>query len=106
MEKERNIVERFYDGIISDLRKKQDDKIKAWKDKKRKAHKSQYVEVREKYRKETEKYEEKILELQEKNFEELNKYFEIKQRRVREIENQYNLKTKVTLFSAALVIVK
>jgi hypothetical protein len=106
MEKEKNIIEKFYDGIISDLRKKQEDKIRIWKDKKTKAHQSQYVEIREQYRKETEDYEEKILELQEKNFEELNSYFEIKQRRLKEIDNQYKLKIKLMLYSAALVIVK
>lgn len=106
MEKERKIIEKFYDGIISDLRKKQDEKIRIWKDKKKKAHTSQYVEVREKYRKEVEKYEEKILEIQESNFEELNDYFETKQRRVGEIENQYKLKTGLLLYSAALVIMK
>ena len=106
MEKEKHIIEKFYDGIISDLRRKQEDKIRIWKEKKAKAHNSQYVEVREQYRKETEDYEEKILELQEKNFEELNSYFEIKQRRLKEIENQYKLKTKLMLYSASLVIVK
>lgn len=106
MEKERKIIERFYDGIISDLRKKQEEKIRIWKDKKKKAYASQYVEIREKYRKEVEKYEEKILEMQESNFEELNDYFETKQRRVREIENQYKLKTGLLLYGAALVIMK
>jgi len=51
------------------------------------------------------KCKEKILELQEKNFEELTDYFQIKQRRLKEIENQYKLKTKVLLYSAALVVV-
>ena len=106
LEKEKQIIEKFYDGIIADLRKKQEDKIRIWKEKKGKAHSSQYVEVREKYRKETDKYEEKILEAQEKNFEELNNYFQIKQRRLKEIENQYKLKTKLLLYSVALVMVK
>ena len=106
LEKEKRIIEKFYDGIISDLRKKQEEKIRIWKDKKKKAHHSQYVEVREKYRKEVEKHEEKILEIQESNYEELNNYFQIKDRRIREIENQYKLKTRVLLYSAALVMVK
>ena len=106
LEKEKKIIEKFYDGIISDLRKKQEEKIRIWKEKKKKAHNSRYVEIRDKYRKEVDKYEEKILEIQEKNFEELNNYFETKQRRVREIENQYKLKTRVLLYSAALVIIK
>ena len=105
-EKERTIIEKFYDGIISDLRKKEEEKIRIWKEKKKKAHTSQYVEVREKYRKEVEKHEEKILEIQDSNFEELNDYFETKQRRVGEIENQYKLKTRLLLYSAALVIIK
>jgi hypothetical protein len=106
LEKEKAIIEKFYDGIITDLRKKQDDKIKAWKEKKQKAHSSQYVEVREKHRKDIEKYEEKIMEIQEKNFEQLNNYFQIKQRRLNELEKQYMLKTKILLYSTALVIVK
>lgn len=106
LEKEQQIIEKFYDGIIADLRKKQEERIRLWKEKKEKAHTSQYVEVREKYRKEVGKYEEKILETQEKSFEELNSYFQTKQRRLQEIENQYKLKTKVLLYSAALVILK
>lgn len=102
----KKIFEKFYDGIISDLRKKQDEKIRIWKEKKKKAHNSRYVEIRDKYRKEVDKYEEKILEIQEKNFEELNNYFQTKQRRFKEIENQYKLKIKLLLYSAALVIVK
>ena len=105
LEKEKGIIEKFYDGIIADLRKKHEEKIRIWKEKKEKAHNSLYVEVREKYRKEVDKCKEKILELQEKNFEELTDYFQIKQRRLKEIENQYKLKTKVLLYSAALVVV-
>jgi hypothetical protein len=106
LEKEKQIIEKFYDGIIADIRKKQEERIRIWKDKKEKAHTSQYVEIREKFRKETDKYEEKILEMQERNFEELNNYFQIKQKRLKEIENQYKLTTKLLLYSAALVIVK
>jgi hypothetical protein len=106
LEKEKQIIEKFYDGVIADIRKKQEERIRLWKDKKEKAHSSQYVEVREKFRKETDKYEEKILEMQERNFEELNNYFQIKQKRLKEIENQYKLTTKLLLYSAALVIVR
>ena len=106
LEKEKGIIERFYDGIIADLRKKQDDKIKAWKAKKQKAHSSQYVEIREQNRKELGRYEDKIMEIQEKNFEQLNNYFQIKQRRLKELDNQYMLKTKILLYSTALVIVE
>lgn len=106
LEKEKQIIEKFYDGIIADLRKKQEEKIRIWKEKKEKAHISKYVEIREKYRKDVADHEEKILELQEKSFEELNNYFQIKRRRLEEIENQYELKTKIFLYSAALVIVK
>jgi len=106
LEKEKHIIEKFYDGIITDLRKKQEDKMRLWKEKRRNAHISQYVEVRERYRKEADKHEESILELQEKNFEELNNYFQTKQRRLNEIENQYNLKTKLLLYSASLVLIK
>lgn len=106
LEKEKQIIEKFYDGIIADLRKKQEEKIRIWKEKKEKAHISKYVEIREKYRKDVADHEEKILELQEKNFEELNNYFQVKQRRLKEIENQYELKTKIFLYSAALIIVK
>ena len=106
LDKEKGIIEKFYDGTIADLRKKQDDKIKAWKEKKQKAHSSQYVEVREQNRKELTKYEDNIMEIQEKNFEQLNSYFQTKQRRLKELENQYMLKTKILLYSTALVIVK
>jgi hypothetical protein len=106
LEKEKAIIEKFYDGIITDLRKKQDDKIKAWKEKKQKAHSSQYVEIREQNRKELGKYEDKIMEIQEKNFEQLNNYFQIKQRRLKELENQYMLKTNILLYGTALVIVE
>ena len=106
LDKEKGIIEKFYDGIIADLRKKQEDKIKAWKEKKQKAHSSQYVEVREQNRKELTKYEDNIMEIQEKNFEQLNSYFQTKQRRLKELENQYMLKIKILLYSTALVIVE
>lgn len=106
LDKEKRIIEKFYDGIIADLRKRQEGKINIWKEKKQKAHTSQYVELREKYRKEITKYEEKIMEVQEKNFEELNNYFQIKQKRLKELENQYMLKTKILLCSTALVIIR
>ena len=106
LDKEKGIIEKFYDGTIADLRKKQEDKIKAWKEKKQNAHSSQYVEIREQYRKEVGKYEDKIMEIQENNFEEINNYFQIKHRRLMELENQYMLNTKILLYSTALVIVE
>ena len=60
----------------------------------------------EKYPKDIRKYKERVLEAQEKNFEESDNYFQIKQRWLKEIENQYKLKTKLLLYSVALVIVK
>jgi hypothetical protein len=105
LDKEKRIIELFYDGIITDLKKKQEAKEKALKTNKSKAYSSQYVEVREKHRKQIDKYDGQLEEIREKNFEELQNYFETKERRIKEIENQYKLQTKILLYSTALVIV-
>src|SRR3989344_4249996 len=48
------------------------------------------------------KYREKLLELQDKQYEELTNYFNLKERRLSEIDNQFKLNTKISLVSAAL----
>jgi hypothetical protein len=103
LDKEKNIIEKFYDGIIADLKKKQEDKKKIYQEKMEKAKNAQYVEVIEEHRKERDKYREKLLELQDKQYEELTNYFNLKERRLAEIDNQFKLNTKISLVSAALV---
>jgi uncharacterized coiled-coil DUF342 family protein len=55
------------------------------------------------YRKERDKYKEKILELQDKQTEELTRYFDLRERKLTEIDNQFKLNVKISLSSAALV---
>lgn len=103
LDKEKNIIEKFYDGIIADLKKKQEDKKRIYQEKMVKAKNAQYIEVIEEHRKERDKYKEKLLELQDKQYEELTNYFNLKERRLAEIDNQFKLNTKISLVSAALV---
>ena len=106
LENERNIIEKFYDGLIADARKKQEERIKSWKEKKELAYSSRYTEIREKYRGEASKYEDKILQENERIHEELRNYFETKEKRLQEIDTQYKLQTKISLYSAALIVMK
>jgi hypothetical protein len=103
LDKEKNIIERFYDGIIADLKKKQEEKRRIYQEKMEKAKNAKYIEMIEEYRKERDKYREKLLELQDKQYEELTNYFNLKERRLAEIDNQFKLNTKISLVSAALV---
>jgi hypothetical protein len=105
LDKEKRIIELFYDSIIADLKKKHETKEKSLWTNKTKAYSSQYVEVREKHRKQIDKYDDQLEEICGKNLEELQNYFETKERRIKEIENQYKLQTKILLYSTALVIV-
>jgi hypothetical protein len=105
LDKEKRIIELFYDSIISDLKKKHKAKEDTLKTNKTKAYTSKYVEVREKHRKQIDEYRDQLEEVQGKSLEELQNYFETKERRIKEIENQYKLQTKILLYSTALVIV-
>lgn len=103
LNKEKHIIEKFYDGIIADLKKKQEDKRRLYQEKMEKAKNAKYVEMIEEHRKERDKYREKLLELQDKQYEELTNYFNLKERRLSEIDNQFKLNTKISLVNAALV---
>ena len=102
LDKEKHIIEKFYDGIIADLKKKQEYKRRLYQEKMEKAKNAKYVEMIEEHRKERDKYREKLLELQDKQYEELTNYFNLKERRLSEIDNQFKLNTKISLVSAAL----
>jgi len=104
VDKEKRVIELFYDGIITDLKNKQEKKENALKTNKRKAYKSRYAEIRKEHREQVEKYDSQLEEIRGKNFEELQNYFQTKERRIKEIENQYRLQTRIFLYSAALVI--
>ncbi|MBU3897074.1 MAG: hypothetical protein KJ697_04045 [Nanoarchaeota archaeon] len=104
--KEGGIIENFYDRIIADLRKTHESKEKTLQDNNRKAYSSLYVEVRENHRKQIDKNEKSIDELRENNRKVLQNYFKTKEQRMKEIENQYKLQTKILLYSTALVIVR
>ncbi len=103
LDKEKHIIEKFYDGIIADLKKKQEDKRRLYQEKMEKAKNAKYVEMIEEHRKERDDYREKLLALQDKQYEELTNYFNLKERRLAEIDNQFKLNTKIALVSAALV---